>query len=133
MVTWRSKFTSSAESSCGHAVSPIYLTITITILIFGYFLDSKKERGEFSVKLQDVFEAHKSIMKNKITMDDDNESSKLVAAYNKFLSNCNAVDFADILQRVKTTFIVDSDVKDKFQTSYQFVAVGNPKTQLEVR
>lgn len=96
-------------------------------------LDSKKEKGEFSVKLQNVFEAHKSIMKNKITMDDDNESSKLVAAYNKFLSHCNAVDFADILQRVKTTFIVDSDVKDKFQTSYQFVAVGNPKTQLEVR
>ena len=96
-------------------------------------LDSKKEKGEFSVKLQNVFEAHKSIMKNKITIDDDNESPKLVAAYNKFLSHCNAVDFADILQRVKTTFIVDSDVKDKFQTSYQFVAVGNPKTQLEVR
>ena len=126
-------FSSSAESLCGHVVSPIYLTITTTILIFGYFLDSKQEKGEFSVKLQDVFEAHKSIMKNKITMDDDNESSKLVAAYNKFLSNCNAVDFADILQRVKTTFIVDSDVKDKFQTLYQFVAVGNPKTQLEVR
>ena len=57
------------------------------------------------MKLQDVFEAHKSIMKNKINMDDHNESPKLVDAYNKFLSHCNAVDFADILQRViKTTF-----------------------------
>lgn len=113
----------------------LYINILLLLLpvIFGHLLDSKKEKGEFSVKLQDVFEAHKSIMKNKITMDDDNESPKLVAAYNKFLSHCNAVDFADILQRVKTTFIVDSDVKDKFQTSYQFVAVGNPKTQLEVR
>ena len=96
-------------------------------------LSTKQETGQFTVQLQDVFETHKNIMKFKISMDEGNEKiSKLCAAYNKFLSHCNAVDFADVLQRVKTTFIVDSSVKDNFQTSHQFVVVGTPNTQLEV-
>ena len=85
------------------------------------------------MQMQDVLETHQKIMKCKLSLEDDNEEiSKLCAAYNKFLSHCNAVDFADILQRVKTCFIVDSDAKDKFQISHQFVVVGKPKTQLEV-
>lgn len=86
------------------------------------------------MQLQDVLETHQNIMKCKLLMEDDDVEtiSKLCAAYNKFLSQCNAVDFADVLQRVKTCFIVDSNAKDTFQTSYQFVVVGKPKTQLEV-
>ena len=80
------------------------------------------------MQMQDVLETHQKIMKCKLSLEDDNEAiSKLCAAYNKFLSYCNTVDFADILQRVKTCFIVD-----KFQISHQFVVVGKPKMQLEV-
>ena len=94
----------------------------------------QQETGEFTVQMQDVLETHQSIMKCKLSLEDDNEAiSKLCSAYNnKFLSYCNAVDFADVLQRVKTCFIVDSDAKDNFQTSHQFVVAGKPKTQLEV-
>ena len=86
------------------------------------------------MQMQDVLETHQNIMKCKLSLEDDNETniSKLCAAYNKFLSYCNAVDFVDVLQRVKTCFIVDSDAKYKFQISHQFVVVGKPKTQLEV-
>ena len=84
--------------------------------------------------MQDVLEAHKAIMKYKLSMDEDENSiiSNLCAAYNTFLSHCNAVDFADVLQRVKTCVIVDSNVKDMLQISHQFVVIGKPKTQLEV-
>ena len=86
------------------------------------------------MKMQDVLDTHKAIMKCKLSMDDnDNDAvTKLCTAYNKFLSHCNAVDFADVLQRVKTCFIVDNNVKDMFQTSHQFVVLGKPKTELEV-
>lgn len=86
------------------------------------------------MKMQDVLDTHKAIMKCKLSMDDDedNKITKLCTAYNKFLSHCNAVDFADVLQRVKTCFIVDSNVKDLFQASHQFVVLGKPKTELEV-
>ena len=84
--------------------------------------------------MQDVLDTHKAIMKCKLSMDDNDndEVTKLCTAYNKFLSHCNAVDFADVLQRVKTCFIVDNNVKDMFQTSHQFVVLGKPKTELEV-
>jgi len=92
------------------------------------------------VKMQDVLDTHKAITKSKLSMDDDDDDNdddddtitKLCTAYNKFLSHCNAVDFVDVLQRVKTYFIVDSNVKDMFQTSHQFVVLGKPKTNLEV-
>lgn len=87
------------------------------------------------MKIQDVLDAHKTIMKSKLSMDDDDDGdtiTKLCTAYNKFLSHCNAVDFADVFQRVKTYFIVDSNLKDMFQTSHQFVLFGKPKTELEV-
>lgn len=84
--------------------------------------------------MQDVLEAHKAIMKYKLSLDEDEENTvtKLCAAYNKFLLHCNAVDFVDVLQRVKTCFIVDSDVRDMLQNSRQFVIIGKPKTELEV-
>ena len=85
--------------------------------------------------MQDVLDAHKAIKKSKLSMDDDDDDdkvTKLCTAYNKFLSHCNAVDFVDVLQRVKAYFIVDSNLKDMFQTCHQFVVVGKPKTELEV-
>lgn len=89
------------------------------------------------MKMQDVLDTHKAITKSKLSMDDDDDDddgtiTKLCTAYNKFLSHCNAVDFVDVLQRVKTYFIVDSNLKDMFQTSHQFVVLGKPKTDLEV-
>ena len=93
-----------------------------------------KETGEFAVKMHDVLEAHDEIMKYKLSMDEEENSiSKLCTAYNKFLLHCNSVDFADVFQRVKTCFIMDSNVKDMLQISQQFVVTGKPKTQLEVR
>ena len=72
-------------------------------------------------------------MKYKLAMEDgDEEIARLCSEYNKFLSYCNAVDFVDILQRVKTCFIVDTDAKNNFQTLQQLVVVGKPNTQLEV-
>jgi len=85
--------------------------------------------------MQDVLEAHKAIMKSKLSMDDDDDDNtftKICTTYNKFLSHCNAVDFADVLQRVKAYFIVDSNLKDMFQTCHQFVVFGKPRTELEV-
>ena len=82
--------------------------------------------------MQEVLDTHKAIMKCKLSMDDDDTVTKLCTAYNKFLSHCNAVDFADVLQRVKTYFIVDSNLKDMFQTSHQYVVLGKPETELEV-
>lgn len=87
------------------------------------------------MKMQDVLDTHKAITKSKLSMDDDDDDgtiTKLCTAYNKFLSHCNAVDFVDVLQRVKTYFIVHSNLKDMFQTSHQFVVLGKPKTDLEV-
>ena len=82
---------------------------------------------------KDVLETHQNIVKYKLSMEDGTgETAKLCSEYNKFLSHCNAVDFVDVLQRVKTCFIMDSDAKIKFQTVQQFVVVGKPKTQLEV-
>ena len=93
-----------------------------------------KETGEFAVKMHDVLEAHEEIMKYKLSMDEEENSiSKLCTAYNKFLLYCNSVDFSDVFQRVKTCFIMDSNVKDMLQISQQFVVTGKPKTQLEVR
>lgn len=94
-----------------------------------------QETGEFAVKTQDVLEAHKAIMKCKLSLDEDSNDTtvtKLCAVYNKFLLHCNAIDFVDVLQRVKTCFIVDSNVRDMFQTSHQFVVLGKPSTELEV-
>lgn len=94
-----------------------------------------QETGEFAVKMQDVLEAHKAIMKCKLSLDEDSNDTtvtKLCAVYNKFLLHCNAIDFADVLQRVKTCFIVDSNVRDMIQTSHQFVVLGKPNTELEV-
>ena len=87
------------------------------------------------MKMQDVLDTHKAITKRKLSMDDDDNDpvTKLCTAYDKFLSHCNSVDFADVLQRVKTYFIMDSNLKDIFQTSHQFVVFGKPKTELEVR
>ena len=83
--------------------------------------------------MQDVLDTHKAIMKCKVSMNDDDDDTvtKLCTAYNKFLSHCNAVDFADVLQRVKTYFIVDSNLRDMFQTS-QYIVLGKPTTELEV-
>ena len=105
--------------------------MTANTVIVNYHV---KETGEFTVKMQDVLDTHKAITKCKLSMDDDDDDTitKLRTAYNKFLSHCNAVDFVDVLQRVKTYFIVDSNLKDMFQTSHQFVVIGKPKTDLEV-
>ncbi|XP_068747987.1 PCNA-interacting partner-like isoform X1 [Montipora capricornis] len=93
---------------------------------------NKQEKGEFTVQPKDVLETHQNIVKYKLSMEDGSgETAKLCSEYNKFLSHCNAVDFVDVLQRVKTCFIMDSDAKIKFQTVQQFVVVGRPKTQLE--
>ena len=81
--------------------------------------------------MQDVLDTHKAIMKFKLSLDDDDTVTKLCTAYNKFLSHCNAVDFTDVLQRVKTYFIVDSNLRDMFQTS-QYIVLGKPTTELEV-
>lgn len=92
-----------------------------------------QETGEFTVQMKDVLEMHQNITTYKLLMEDNAGTvARLCSAYNKFLSHCNAVDFADVLHRVKTNFIVDSNAKDKFQTGQQFVVVGKPKTQLEV-
>ena len=105
--------------------------MTANTVIVNYHV---KETGEFTVKMQDVLDTHKAITKCKLSMDDDDNDTitKLCTAYNKFLSHCNAVDFVDVLQRVKTYFIVDSNLKDMFQTSHQFVVLGKPKSDLEV-
>lgn len=93
-----------------------------------------KEAGEFTVKLHDVLEAHKAVMNYKLSMDEEKNSiSRLCTPYNTFLLHCNAVDFADVLHRVKTCLITDSNVKDMLQISQQFFVTGKPKTQLEVR
>ncbi|XP_015762098.1 PREDICTED: PCNA-interacting partner-like [Acropora digitifera] len=93
---------------------------------------NKQEKGEFTVQSKDVLEAHQNVMKYKLAMEDgDEEIARLCSEYNKFLSYCNAVDFVDILQRVKTCFIVDTDAKNNFQTLQQLVVVGKPNTQLE--
>ena len=72
-------------------------------------------------------------MKYKLAMEDGDEgTARLCSEYNKFLSYCNAIDFVDLLQRVKTCFIMDTDAKNNFQTLQQFVVIGKPNTQLEV-
>lgn len=113
------------------SVTPEYI-YTCSISKYKQLILSQ-ETGEFTVQMKDVLQMHQNITTYKLLMEDNAGAvASLCSAYNKFLSHCNAVDFADVLHRVKTNFIVDMDAKDKFQTGQQFVVVGKPKTQLEV-
>ena len=93
-----------------------------------------QETGEYAVQTQDVLEAHRQIIKHKLHMDTVDENiSNLCGSYDKFLSYCNAVDFIDILQRVKTAFIVNKSANKVYQMPHQFVVIGRIMTAFEVR
>ena len=84
--------------------------------------------------MEEVIEAHEEIAKSKLNFNSDlnGENVDLKQDYKDFLCNCNAVDYADVVQRVKSCFNADESVRELYQTGFQYIIAGVPDTLVEV-
>ena len=82
--------------------------------------------------MEEVIEAHEEITKAKLDSDLNEENVDLKQDYKDFLCNCNAVDYADVVQRVKSCFNADESVRELYQTGFQYIIAGVPDTLVEV-
>ena len=82
-----------------------------------------------------MLETHEKMTRQKLglTESEDQELSPLISAYDDFLGHCNANDYVSVLQQIKAYFILDETLRKLYQVSFQYVILGKPRTELEVK
>lgn len=79
-----------------------------------------------------MLEVHDKITESKLHLVGNEDNTAFLTDYNDFLLNCNAIDYADVAQKVGSCFSQDDNVRDLYQTGFQYIIVGEPETLVEV-
>ncbi|XP_031561210.1 PCNA-interacting partner-like isoform X2 [Actinia tenebrosa] len=96
---------------------------------------NKEKSGEFEADTLDVISTHQQLIESKLyglSSVKDPEILQIIEDYGKFLADCNAMDYADIINCVSQCFQAsDNNTKELYQNQ-QYIILGIPTTVFEM-
>lgn len=116
--------------------APKIILIVFNPMLRHIYLPFLQKSGEFEADTRDVITTHQHVIESKLyglSSVRDPEILQIIEDYDKFLADCNAVDYADIINSVSRCFQSSDNNTKQFYQDQQYTILGIPTTLFEVR